>query len=311
MADYNVNMKKFNGTDYDNLLPLAYNALNSQQLDGKTFNEIQNLFNSTDLYLYTSSYIGTGGYGSSGPKTLTFPFEPIILFMPIDPQNNTPSVPIPTSKLSSEGYVSFNFYSRDNVFIKMSSDRKAVMYYGSNYYEQFNMPGGFYYFAAIGGYDRGQITEYLITSSGTWTVPKTGRYYIELYGGGGYGAVADTDLHGLDYIGGSSCQTYEAITLNEGEAISVVIGTYGDPRTGVSSTGTQFGSYSVAAGGNATSTSGGVGSGNKGTTLQGAHTSSDDIKNPNNGRFGEIYGYGSDSSSITGAGAVYLKYLGT
>lgn len=40
MADYNVNMKKFNGTDYDNLLPLAYNALNSQQLVGKTFDEI-------------------------------------------------------------------------------------------------------------------------------------------------------------------------------------------------------------------------------------------------------------------------------
>jgi hypothetical protein len=33
-------MKKFNGTDYDGLLPLAYNALNSQQLGGKTYDEI-------------------------------------------------------------------------------------------------------------------------------------------------------------------------------------------------------------------------------------------------------------------------------
>lgn len=26
MSDYNVNMKKFNGTDYDNILPHAYLA---------------------------------------------------------------------------------------------------------------------------------------------------------------------------------------------------------------------------------------------------------------------------------------------
>ena len=59
-------MKKFNGTDYDNLLPLAYNALNSQQLDGRTFDEIYNLFTSTDLYLYTGQYTGTGTYGENG-----------------------------------------------------------------------------------------------------------------------------------------------------------------------------------------------------------------------------------------------------
>ena len=310
MNNYNINMKKFNGTDYDNLLPLAYNALNSQQLDGKTFNEIQTLFTSTDLYLYTSNYIGTRAFGEAVPTTITFPFEPIILFMPVDPQHNTPSIPIPTSKLSSEGYVIFSLYSQQ-VFIKMSSDRKTVMYYGGDYFEQFNIPSQFYPYAAIGGYDRGQVTEYLIAQSGTWTVPKTGRYYIELYGGGGYGVDAtNTELSGLEYLGGSSCQTYNAITLNKGEAISVVIGTYGDRRTGKSATGTQFGSYSVAAGGNATSTSGGVGSGNKGTTLQETRATSANAKNPNNGRFGDVYGYGSGRSIITGAGAVYLKYLG-
>lgn len=67
-------MKKFNGTDYDGLLPLAYNALNSQQLDGKTFDEIQNLFTSVDLKMYSGQYTGTGSYGSDNPVFITFPF---------------------------------------------------------------------------------------------------------------------------------------------------------------------------------------------------------------------------------------------
>lgn len=169
---------------------------------------------------------------------------------------------------------------------------------------QFNAINIHYYYLVLGystvGAQGGiypERKEWLITGNTTWTVPYTGNYFVELYGGGGYGADAtNTELTGLEYLGGSSCQTYEAITLNKGEAISVVIGTYGDPRTGQSATGTQFGSYSVAAGGNATSTSGGVGSGNKGTTLQETRAVSNENKNPNNGRFGDVYGYGSGRS---------------
>ena len=36
MADYNVNMKQWNGTSFDNVLPLAYNA---KQLGGTTLAE--------------------------------------------------------------------------------------------------------------------------------------------------------------------------------------------------------------------------------------------------------------------------------
>ena len=82
--NYNINMKKFNGTDYDNLLPLAYNALNSQQLDGKTFNEIQNLFDSEITkrsLIATGSYVGTGTCGASHPTVINCGFKPkIILF---------------------------------------------------------------------------------------------------------------------------------------------------------------------------------------------------------------------------------------
>lgn len=37
MADYNVNMKQWNGSSFDNVLPLAYNA---KRLDGKTSENI-------------------------------------------------------------------------------------------------------------------------------------------------------------------------------------------------------------------------------------------------------------------------------
>ena len=46
MADYNVNMKQWNGTSFDNVLPLAYN---SNLLNGKTYTDIQQWVNSDKL----------------------------------------------------------------------------------------------------------------------------------------------------------------------------------------------------------------------------------------------------------------------
>lgn len=37
MADYNINMKQWNGTSFDNVLPLAYNA---KQLEGQSLAEV-------------------------------------------------------------------------------------------------------------------------------------------------------------------------------------------------------------------------------------------------------------------------------
>lgn len=82
--NYNINMKKFNGTDYDGLLPLAYNALNSQQLDGKTFNEIQNLFEDLVVnfsYFSYGSYKGTNTYGPRYPNSIQFSFNPKLFFL--------------------------------------------------------------------------------------------------------------------------------------------------------------------------------------------------------------------------------------
>lgn len=55
MADYNVNMKQWNGTSFDNVLPLAYNA---KQLEGSSLSElktdIQNNFTFVTLVPYQS-----------------------------------------------------------------------------------------------------------------------------------------------------------------------------------------------------------------------------------------------------------------
>lgn len=149
-------------------------------------------------------------------------------------------------------------------------------------------------------------TEWTITQSGTWTVPRTGRYYIELYGGGGAGA-------STGYPGGASCQSYDSISLAKGQSFSVIVGAAGYAYSGTVENGgsTTFGSYSVNG---ATSSTGwgnfGKGAGNKGVTP----TSETDYVY-STGTQGKYYGYGlgggaSGYNGYAGPGAVYLKYLG-
>ena len=96
--------------------------------------------------------------------------------------------------------------------------------------------------------------EWIITSSGTWTVPRTGRYYIELYGMGGIGQYYYSNCAS----GGSSCQSYDNVQMTKGSSIAVVIGSN-------SSSKTSFGSKSVDNGGNAANaTTPGKGTGNLG-----------------------------------------------
>lgn len=154
-----------------------------------------------------------------------------------------------------------------------------------------------YDFAAIGGYDMGGRTEWIITSSGTWTVPRTGRYYIELYGMGGTGSYYYNDFAS----GGSSCQSYDNVQMTKNSSIAVVIGSS-------SSSKTSFGSKSVDNAGNATNaTTPGKGTGNLGA--DGVASSGDYEVNYGKGVLSKLYGAG--GGNIGSPGAVYLKYLGT
>lgn len=320
MADYNVNMKQWNGTSFDNVLPLAYN---SKQLEGQSLAEVKQWVQDNGLLLCTGSYMGTGTYGESNPTTLTFPFHPIIIFMPAYMTDENRGWDIIQTNMVKESYGGFyNTFASGMCFIRSSIDGKTFSLCSTqnpNY--QYNIGGQTYYYAAIGGYDRGVVTEWIITSSGTWTAPKTGRYYIELYGGGG-GAWNNPYNEFFSYQGGSSCQTYDSVMLTRGNTINVSIGVGGgysnSPETAptpLDSTGTTFGSYSVAGGGRATGSSGGAAAGNKGTvgTAGGANIAT----NPSSGKFGNLYGYGGfgtifgqNTGSNGGPGAVYLKYLG-
>ena len=78
-------MKKFNGTDYDGLLPLAYNALsseNSKLFNGKSYSETMEYIESNNLFLYTGEYRGNGLYRESNPNSITFPFVPKLIVSP-------------------------------------------------------------------------------------------------------------------------------------------------------------------------------------------------------------------------------------
>lgn len=324
MADYNVNMKQWNGTSFDNVLPLAYNA---KQLEGQSLAELKTWVQDNGLLLYTGQYTGTGTYGSGKPTSITFPFKPIILIGPISLKVAGRAInTVAPMKTSYEQHYWFPYQE----YLKISADGKTISWYStSSAIYQLNDSGYIYYFAAIGGYDIGGQTEWTITSSGTWTVPRTGRYYMELYGGGG-GATNYGDLRILEgaVSGGSSCQSYSSINLTAGDSIAVSIGVGGTSDYGSrptrTSTGTSFGSYSVAAGGMASVTSttdepsGGTAAGNLGTNGSYNTSYSSGALNYSNGTLKAMYGYGgwggvgSSTSDGTsgGPGAVYLKYLG-
>lgn len=336
-------MKKFNGTDYDSLLPLAYNALNSQQLDGKTFNEIQNLFDETSVKIFTPSSVGTGTTVSqSSPKEITAPFP--LIGVSIGNSNNTG-----TYRQMEEGawvflnsfpnvdtYYIFKSGTGKIIHIKKSADNKTLTWYTND--NTWNLADVKYGVFCIGRYNYDKYPnrkEWLITRDSTWIVPYTGNYMVELYGGGGYGSSFkyrnDNNTSVFVYAeGGSSCQNYSSLylTQNSTKAITIGKGAYINTspvgNTLVNATGTKFRNYSVAGGRNGkTSRSnasdavaeGGAGAGNKGTIRKSSTNSFlvDYGVNYSNGiyakRFGYSYGMEERSYKPAGNGAVYIKYL--
>ena len=150
MADYNVNMKQWNGTSFDNVLPLAYNA---KQLEGQSLSEVKQWVQDNGLLLYTGQYVGTGTYGKSNAKSVVFPFKPIIFIHP----SYTDLQQVLLTNLLTTSYESYQFYALNNgeAFLKKSNDGKTIYWYGDSPYKSFNESGLTYYYVAIGGYDMG------------------------------------------------------------------------------------------------------------------------------------------------------------
>lgn len=299
MADYNVNMKQWNGTSFDNVLPLAYNA---KQLEGQSLAEVKQWVQDNGLLLYTGQYFGNGTYGYNNRVKISFPFKPLLIILP---PPILPSISTYITMENSIGYFSSGYGGNDQK-VYVGIDGNTVFYYSeddSSY--QANMTNRLYSFAAIGGYDMGGATEWVITSSGSWTVPKTGRYMLELYGGGG-GTARYKGSSG--YTGGASCQHYDSISLTSGENINIVIGSRGSGNNAGGAT--SFGSYSVSGGGGTYGENAGAGAGNYGAA--GVYRARDKRDNVyGTGVFSTTYGYGAGHREVDGGpGAVYLKYLG-
>ena len=162
MADYNVNMKQWNGTSFDNVLPLAYNA---KQLEGQSLAEVKQWVQDNNLLLYTGQYIGTGTYGENAAMTLTFPFEPLIIALPFNYKNMVDSngaqsfvqVNAMPTDYNWEKWLMFTTMPTDKpCYAKKSADGKTINWYSNeSASDQANVGGTTYYFAAIGGYDMG------------------------------------------------------------------------------------------------------------------------------------------------------------
>ena len=262
------------------------------------------------MKLVVGSYAGTGTYGKKEQTTVTFPF-PIKFF--VFPHGSVSS--IEASTIAFMDQIPTDFPTRANVtaagyvlYVKKSADNKSLTWYNTDAAnKQLNASGTTYYYLCGGYNDEALPKDQIITQSGTFTVEKTGKYYIELYGGGGAAYLRKA-------TGGSSCQSYNEVQLTAGEAINVVIGAANGGTT-------TFGSYSVAGGGNASANAGGTGSGNLGRNGTFSDTPVQELyqKNISDGTYGSEYGYGGYSrlseDNVTyvtvpgGSGAVYIHYL--
>ena len=339
-------MKKFNGTDYDNLLPLAYNALNSNLLNGKSYKEIVEIVGTggENCRIAYGNYLGNGKSGAEFPNSIECGFCPLLVM--VSDQND--------SQYWALRGISGFYHSDNRGNVMMWGDTGVSWYYprDGQYFStaglQFNEIKRTYYYLVLGYSTVGEQggiyperKEWLITGNTTWTVPYTGNYFVELYGGGGWGDGSHwySDNVGTTHTilaeGGSSCQSYESLLLTKNSKMTITIGTgayYDSLGKLVNATGTNFRTYSVAGGGNGQvlmasditniQAIGGAGAGNKGTTR------AVDVKgdasarvhpNYSKGIYAKHFGYsngfapdpeGGYSDHPARAGAVYIKYLG-
>jgi len=164
----------------------------------------------------------------------------------------------------------------------------------------------------------------LITTSTTWTVPKTGQYWIDLIGGGGGGGSGSGGAGAIGGGGGGSGYVAsKMLTLTQGDTYPIVIGIAGNVSASYGSGGaatTGFGLSAAGGGGGAFAGAGGAGhsSGRNGSAGYGATAGGKGGSAPllipdinatdgggasGSGGFGYGAGGGGGSANVGGAGA--------
>ena len=267
-----------------------------------------------------AKYTGTGSVGSSGATVVTFPYPIKYFVFP----NSVASVLVEDLPTEFGSYQVNLAPSGKNklimCYVKRDSDCRTVSWYAisetATAADQLNEQGVEYRHMYAGYYDNSYPpVDRLITASSIFVVEETGKYYIELYGGGGKGTYSGESMIWPDSIasGGSSCQSYSGVQLNKGDVVNVVIGAANGGTT-------SFGSLSVAGGGAGSGAAGGTGSGNLGKNGVLVADPSTGISNTvSDGIYGAEYGYGGGviynlPAAVTtldgGSGAVFIRYEG-
>ncbi len=324
----NINMKSYNGTDYDTLYPATQTSqvlgnwdltkvsgLLSTAFGGTGVNSLDELalnlgLNNQYTQVVTGTYVGTGTYGINNKNSLTFDFYPV--FVVIKPYSATNVWDSNIIIWAGE-----NSYSTSTYQGIYSESKTLYWWYNGNAAAQLNTSNTKYTYVAL-GLSVLSFFERLITTVGssTITLPVTGKYYLELHGGGG-GALQDLGISYSMWSGGGSGRVYNSVQLSAG-TYNVTIGQGGTSSGSwaLSDGGsTSFGDYTVAGGKKIESTTNrpsGVGNVG-GASAQGTYDGS--LHRPDNG--GGLYpsygaggvAYGADTVLNGSQGCVYIKYL--
>ena len=117
---------------------------------GKTLDEVMGF----PCQIYAGSYVGTGTYGQSNPNTLTFPFEPKVVFVTNTNQSSLPSRYFITPLIqgvTQASSISGNSSNGALIYTIVAAwEGKGVSWYGTNVSNQLNTSGQTYSYIAIG-----------------------------------------------------------------------------------------------------------------------------------------------------------------
>ena len=190
-TEKNITMKQFNGADYDTLYPktiasqipdvysktdiittetLSQLGLSADKLPNDAFQQIKILIDNVQASadgkakIQTGSYVGTGTYGADNPCSLTFDFEPKVIWCSDRSYPANVSLTAqsqrelshnintwPTTSTGNYGFGLHSIHGSDDLFGYISTDKKTCYWYSSNSAsDQYNASSTTYYWTAIG-----------------------------------------------------------------------------------------------------------------------------------------------------------------
>ena len=108
---------------------------------GKTLDQVMGF----PCQIYTGSYVGTGTYGADNPNTLTFPFEPKLVFVV-----GSDSLAGQSLAMIHPSNFAFSVVNATNQYLSITWDGNSVSYFGTSDGRQFNQAGKTYCYVALG-----------------------------------------------------------------------------------------------------------------------------------------------------------------